>query len=162
MRRFVLTLALAAALGPMPSFAQQSDDLLVSTARDWGGEHGVYTCEQWRKYMTRLYRLADPKKRGYIDEKSFAIIPRTSALFATATFDYFDQAGKGKVTQQEFVEFESPFFARFDKKRSCHVTEDDIRAANAPAAQSPQQRQQGRGGGRNGGGGGLGGGFGWR
>jgi hypothetical protein len=159
MRKAALVLALASGLGASPSFGQQSDDLLVSTAREWGGEGGVYTCEQWRGYMAKLYRLADPKKRGYIDEKSFAIIPRTSSLFASATFDYFDQAGKGRVTREEFLDFQSPFFARFDKKRSCHVTNDELRAAGGPATQKEEKPQQ-IGGGHHGFGGGAGGGLG--
>jgi hypothetical protein len=163
MRRFILSLALVGVLGPCSSLAQQNDDLLVSTARDWGGDGGVFTCDQWRAYMTRLYRLADPKKRGYIDEKSFAVIPRTSSVFASATFDYFDQAGKGRVTKEEFLDFQSPFFARFDRKHNCHVTYEDIRAVNAAAAASnAPMKHRGGGGGRNGGGEGLGGGFGWR
>jgi uncharacterized membrane protein len=79
-----------------------------------------------------------------------------------ATFDYFDMAGKGRVTQKEFIEFESPFFARFDRRHACRVTNDDIRAANTPA-QTPTPQQRGGGnGGMAGGSGGLGGGFGWR
>jgi len=164
MRKIILALALAGVVSPVPSVAQQMDDLLVSTARDWGGDNGVFTCEQWRAYMTRLYRLADPKKRGYIDEKSFAIVPRTSSVFASATFDYFDQSGKGRVTKEEFLDFESPFFARFDRKHNCHVTYEDIRAVNAAVAASnaPMKHKAASGGGKNGAGEGLGGGFGWR
>ena len=159
MRKAALALALVSTLGASPSFGQQSDDVLVSTAREWGGEGGVYTCEQWRTYVAKLYRLADPKKRGYIDEKSFAIIPKTSSVFASATFDYFDQSGKGRVTREEFLDFESPFFARFDKKHSCHVTSDELRAASgspSPKEEKPQQI----GGGHHGFGGGSGGGLG--
>ncbi len=158
MLRAALAMALALTFGLNPALAQQSDDLLVSTARDWGGDGGVYTCDQWRAYMAKLYRLADPKKRGYIDEKSFAIVPRASALFASATFDYFDQAGKGRVTREEFLEFPSPFFARFDKKHSCRVSNDELRAASGPAPQKEEKPQQ-IGGGHHGGlGGGMGGG----
>ena len=159
MRELLRALALVCVLGPMPSFGQQSDDLLISTAREWGGDGGVYTCDQWRAYMAKLYRLADPKKRGYIDEKSFAIVPKASSLFAAATFDYFDQAGKGRVTREEFLEFPSPFFARFDKKHSCHVSQEDLRAASAPAPKKEEQPQT-IGGGHHGFGGGAGGGFG--
>ena len=108
-----------------------------------------------------MYRLGDPRHRGYIEAKDFEIIKKASPVFQMATFDYFDMAGKGRVTQKEFVEFESPFFARFDKKHNCHVTNEDIRAANAPAptqqTQTPQQHG-GHGGGMTGGGGGMTGG----
>ena len=169
MRKVILALAVVGVLDPVSSSAQQNDDLLVSTAREWGGDNGVFTCDQWRAYMAKLYRLADPKRRGYIDEKSFAIIPRSSSVFATATFDYFDQAGAGRVTKEEFLGFQSPFFARFDKKHSCHVTAEDLRAAN-PSAEKQEQHPTipsghhgaGLGGGGPGSGGFGGGGFGGR
>jgi hypothetical protein len=161
MRKLILALALAlvGVLGPASSFAQENDDLLVSTARDWGGDGGVFTCEQWRAYMAKLYRLVDPKKRGYVDEKSFAIIPKTSSVFASATFDYFDQAGKGRVTKEEFLDFQSPFFARFDKKHSCRVSQEELREASGSAPKKEERPQQ-IGVGHHGFGGGGGGGFG--
>jgi len=147
--------------------AQSSDPLLnnhdavVSTAREWGGQGGVFTCQQWRAYVTRMYKIADPRHRGYIDAASFELIRKASPVFENASFDYFDMAGKGRVSQKDFIEFESPFFARFDRTRSCRVTADDIRAVSAPKAATPMERG-GRGGGQTGGGTGLGGGFGWR
>jgi uncharacterized membrane protein YgcG len=156
MRARALALAVIAALcsaaGFAPKvFAQQADEPLLATASEWGGQGGVYTCAQWRAYVTRMYRLGDPRHRGYIEAKDFEIIKKASPVFQTAAFDYFDMAGKGRVTQKEFIEFESPFFARFDKRHSCRVTSEDIHAANTPPpAQTPQQRG-GRGGGGYGG-----------
>lgn len=165
MRARALALALAAiALCSAPKvFAQQADEPLLATASEWGGQGGVYTCAQWRAYVTRMYRIGDPRKRGYIEAKDFEIIKKASPVFQMATFDYFDMAGKGRVTQKEFIEFESPFFARFDRRHACRVTNDDIRAANTPAQTTPTPQQRGGGsGGMAGGSGGLGGGFGWR
>jgi hypothetical protein len=168
MRQRALVLAAIAALcsagGFAPHvFAQQADEPLVATAREWGGQNGVYTCDQWRAYVTRMYRLADPRHRGYIEAKDFEIIKKASPVFQMATFDYFDMTGKGRVTQKEFIEFESPFFARFDKRHSCRVTSEDIRAANTPTqTQTPQQRGGRGGASQNGSQPGLGGGFGWR
>ena len=168
MRARALALAVIAATcsaaGFAPNaFAQQADEPLVATASEWGGQHGVYTCDQWRAYVTRMYRLADPRHRGYIEAKDFEIIKKASPVFQMATFDYFDMAGKGRVTQKEFIEFESPFFARFDKKHTCRVTSEDIHAANTPStAQTPMQRGGRGGASQNGSQPGLGGGFGWR
>lgn len=172
MRARALALAVIAAscsaAGVAPNaFAQQADEPLIATAREWGGQNGVYTCDQWRNYVTRMYRLGDPRRRGYIEAKDFEIIKKAGPVFQTASFDYFDMAGKGRVTQKEFIEFESPFFARFDKRHSCRVTSEDLRAANTPSqAETPMQRggRGGAGGGasQNGSQPGLGGGFGWR
>ena len=130
---FAAIAALCAAAGFAPKvFAQQADEPLLATASEWGGQGGVYTCAQWRAYVTRMYRLGDSRHRGYIEAKDFEIIKKASPVFQVATFDYFDMTGKGRVTQKEFIEFESPFFARFDRRHTCRVTNDDIRAANTP------------------------------
>jgi hypothetical protein len=160
MRHRGLALVFLAALAPVLAAAQQNEGLVVSTAREWGGQGGLYTCEQWRAYVTKMYRIADPRRRGYIEAADFERIKKISPVFREASFDYFDMSGKGRVSQKDFIEFESPFFAMFDKKHTCRVTQEDIRQANAPAPTTPMQR--GAGGGRNGSGPGLGGGFGWR
>jgi hypothetical protein len=84
---------------------------------------------------------------GFIDAQDFEIIKRVSLVFAKADFDYFDVTGKGRVTQKEFITTPSQFFAVFDKKNTCRVTEDDIRQATAPPTPSPTSRH---GGGRGG------------
>ena len=60
--------ALCSAAGFAPNvFAQQADEPLLATASEWGGQGGVYTCAQWRAYVTRMYRLGEPRKRGYFE-----------------------------------------------------------------------------------------------
>jgi len=140
---------------PQQSGDRNGYDQVLATAPEWGGQGGVYTCEQWRAYVTRIYRLADVDHRGFIEAKDFEIIRKESPVFASASFDYFDEAGKGRVTQKQFVEFPNPLFARFDKKHSCRVTNEDIRQANAPAPTTSTQRGS-HGGGRGGMGGGRG------
>jgi hypothetical protein len=166
--------------GGFPSSASRGagaggdDDVLLATASEWGGAGGLYTCEQWRQYLERMFRLADKRRRGFIDAQDFAVIPRVSQVFRSASFDYFDMAGKGRVSRQEFLAFPNPFFARYDKRKTCRVTPDDIRRAQAPAGggkESPPSSQgggfpgmgmgRGSGGGFGGGYGGLGGGGGF-
>jgi hypothetical protein len=38
--------------------AAGGDDLIVSTAGLWGGSLGVYSCDQWRRYVTDLFDRA--------------------------------------------------------------------------------------------------------
>ncbi|HEY8065523.1 MAG TPA: EF-hand domain-containing protein [Methylosinus sp.] len=136
-----------------------ADDVLA-TSSEWGGAGGVYTCEQWKQYLERMFRLADKRKRGFIDAQDFAIIPRASVVFRAASFDYFDMAGKGRVTRAEFLAFPSPFFARYDRKKSCRVFQEELAKTQAPAAGAPES-SPGAGGfpGRDRGGG-FGGGYG--
>ncbi|HXY57337.1 MAG TPA: EF-hand domain-containing protein [Methylocystis sp.] len=154
-------LGFAAMATPSAGLAQSGGvvDRLVSTANEWGGQGGAYTCAQWRAYAERMYRIADPRHRGYFEEADFERLKMVSPVFAQASFDFFETAVKGRVTKKEFLETENPFFAYFDRKRTCHVTQADIRELNSPKApETPQQRQ-----GRGGGGGGMGpGSFGWR
>jgi hypothetical protein len=147
-----------------PALAQSNDpaprrrDSVVDTAAEWGGEGGLYTCQQWRAYVTRMYRIGDPKRRGYIDAAGFELIRKASPVFENASFDYFDVENKGRVSQKDFIEFESPFFARFDRNHSCHVTMNDVRAASGAKAEAPSEQSGNRGGGMMGRGGGMGGG----
>jgi len=135
-------------------------DAVLATASEWGGAGGVYTCEQWKQYLERMFRLADKRKRGFIDAQDFEIIPRASPVFHAASFDYFDMAGKGRVTRAEFLAFPSPFFARYDKKKSCRVFQEELARAQTPSAgsQTPASPEGGSFPGR--GGGGFGGGYG--
>ncbi|MBU3890581.1 MULTISPECIES: EF-hand domain-containing protein [Methylosinus] len=143
-----------------PTGGGGADDVLA-TSSEWGGAGGVYTCEQWKQYLERMFRLADKRKRGFIDAQDFEIIPRASVVFRSATFDYFDMAGKGRVTRAEFLAFPSPFFARYDRKKSCRVFQEELARAQAPSGGSQSPAPQSGGGfpGR-GGGGGFGGGYG--
>jgi len=70
-----------------------------------------------------------------------------SPVFARASFDFFETAVKGRVTQKEFMEAENPFFAYFHRNKTCHVTQADMRAVTSPKARETPQQKQGRGGG---------------
>jgi hypothetical protein len=136
-------------------------DAVLATSSEWGGAGGVYTCEQWKQYLERMFRLADKRKRGFIDAQDFEIIPRVSPVFQAATFDYFDMAGKGRVTRAEFLSFPSPFFARYDRKKSCRVFQEELAKAQTPSAGAqPPSSNEGAGFPGRSGGGGFGGGYG--
>lgn len=160
--------------GPRGGFVQEparpatagQEELVLATAGEWGGAQGVYTCDQWRQYLQRMYNVADKRRRGFFDAQDFEAVRRISPVFRAASFDYFDMAGKGKVTKAEFVASPSPFFQRYDRRGTCRVTQDEIaraRAQGPAAAESPRQPAGGGAafpsGGRSGGfGGGYGGG----
>jgi hypothetical protein len=153
----------AACFSPDLANAQAAGaDSLVATMKEWGGESGVFTCQQWRAYAAKMFRVGDKNHRGYLDAVDFERIKAVSPVFEQASFDFFDQTGKGKISQKEFVEAQSPFFAMFDRKHTCRVTYDDIAAANAPKAANAPQERSGRSGNSSGGNPGGIGGFGWR
>ena len=127
--------------------AAGSDDLIVSTTGLWGGTLGVYSCDQWRRYVTDLFNRADRYHRGYIDEKQFKIIKYASPIFAKADFGYFDDNGDGRVTKSEFVDKPSEFFLRFDKRHDCRVTPDEMNQASPAAQGKPKTGRHGGAGG---------------
>lgn len=152
--------------------AADGPDMVLATASEWGGAQGVYTCDQWRQYLQRMYTIADKRRRGFFDAQDFEAVRRASPVFRAASFDYFDMAGKGKVTKAEFLAFPSPFFQRYDKRGTCMVRQEELARAGGSGGQRPsdgapafpgRSRGGGIGGGYGGGGdggGGLGGGYG--
>jgi Ca2+-binding EF-hand superfamily protein len=127
--------------------AAGGDDLIVSTAGLWGGSLGVYSCDQWRRYVTDLFDRADRYHRGYIDEKQFKIIKYASPIFAKAEFGYFDENGDGRITKAAFVDKPSEFFLRFDKRHDCRVTPDEMNQASPAAQEKPKMGRRGGAGG---------------
>jgi hypothetical protein len=151
------TLALAQEQRGNSNTTSGQGDIVVSTARIWGGNRdGAYTCDEWKQYLSRMYNLADSKHVGFITAADFARVKRASPVFANADFGFFDASGKGRISRKDFIAQPSPFFTRFDPKASCRVTEADIQKVLAAEKQT-KTPDSGRGGGRHGGGMGRGG-----
>jgi hypothetical protein len=109
-------------------------DPLIAWAAIWGdpkGE-GVYTCEQWKQYATKLFNDADRNHDGYLDAKEFESIRNADRMLRDADIGYFDDNRDGRVSRSEFVDKPNPLFARYDKKGTCRVTLDDISDALLP------------------------------
>jgi Ca2+-binding EF-hand superfamily protein len=113
----------------------------------WGGSLGVYSCDQWRRYVTDLFDRADRYHRGYIDEKQFKIIKYASPIFAKAEFGYFDENREGRITKAEFVDKPSEFVLRLDKRHDCRVTPDEMNQASPAAQEKPKMGRRGGAGG---------------
>ena len=141
----VLALLIDASIGVASAYQQPQRDLGTGCrgrrshrvdGRPLGGSLGVYSCDQWRRYVTDLFDRADRYHRGYIDEKQFKIIKYASPIFAKAEFGYFDENGAGRITKAEFVDKPSEFFLRFDKRHDCRVTPDEMNQASPAAKKS--------------------------
>jgi hypothetical protein len=95
----------------------------------WDANHdGIYTCEEWKSYLDRLFTLADRNRDGYLDPSEFPIIRRAGTAFADADFGYFDENQDGKITRSEFVNKPSEFILQFDKDGDCRVTQGEMKA----------------------------------
>lgn len=147
--------------GSTDSFGSSPRDVVLATASDWGGQGGVYTCDQWKAYLARLFNQADGKHAGFIDGRQFETIKRSSPLFERAEFGFFGVDAKGRLSRQTFVNQRSLFFARYDKKGSCSVSSAELANAKAAEDKTPTgfRGRGGRGGGSAMGLGGFGGKF---
>jgi EF hand domain-containing protein len=115
-------------------------DPYLTWAQVWGDRQGrgVYTCEEWKSYVGKLFDQADRNRDGFLDAKEFEAIRKADSMFKDADIGYFDDNRDGKLSRAEFVNQTNPFFARYDKKGTCRVTIDEI--MDQANAQAPRGR----------------------
>ena len=98
----------------------------------WDANHdGIYTCEEWKSYLDRLFAVADRNRDGHLDQSEFAMVRRAGTAFTDADFGYFDENQDGKITHSEFVDKPSEFILQFDKNGDCRVTKDEMKGTVA-------------------------------
>jgi hypothetical protein len=103
----------------------------TSGADIWDANHdGIYTCDEWKSYLDRLFTLADRNRDGHLDPSEFTMIRRPGTSFTDADFGYFDENQDGKITRSEFVDKPSEFILQFDKNGDCRVTPDEMKGAS--------------------------------
>ena len=132
MCRIGVTVALLLAGGSV-ALAQSGPDL-------WDANHdGVYTCDEWKSHLDRLFNVADRNRDGRLDAKEFATVRKADPALADADFGYFDENQDGKITREEFVSKPSEFILKNDKNGDCRVTPDETNAAPAPGPAAPKR-----------------------
>jgi hypothetical protein len=119
------------------------NDRYLAWAAVWGDvkREGVYTCEEWKQYATKLFSDADRNRDGFVDAKEFEAIRQAAPMFRDADLGYFDDNRDGRLSRAEFVNKPNPFFAIYDKKGTCRVTLDDITAAEMAADKTMRRRR---------------------
>ena len=122
------------------------DAMLANGPPVWDANHdGVYTCDEWKSFVDRLFTSADRNRDGHLDPSEFATVQKADATLAEADFGYFDENQDGKITRKEFVEKPNAFILRFDRNGDCRVTPDEIRATVTPKGpQGPTERPRDR------------------
>jgi len=103
-------------------------DPYLTWASVWGDQEGrgVYTCDEWKRYVAKLFDQADRNHDGFVDAHEFDAIRKADRMFKDADIGYFDDNRDGKLSRAEFVNQTNPFFARYDRKGTCRVTIDEI------------------------------------
>jgi hypothetical protein len=142
--RIGVTLAMLAAgnsFAVSSALAQTSLDPMLNTPPTWDANHdGVYTCEEWKSFMDRLFASADKGRKGFLTPAEFNAIKKADRSLADADFGYFDENQDGKISHKEFVDKPSVFILRFDRNGDCKVTPEELKAANSGGAQKPRDR----------------------
>jgi hypothetical protein len=134
--------SLGASLALAQSTRGSSSDPMLNTPPMWDANHdGVYTCDEWKSFMDRLFVSADKGRKGYLTKPEFDAVKKADAALADADFAYFDENQDGKVSRKEFVEKPSVFIMRFDKNADCRVTQDEL---NGKSSSTPQDKPRDR------------------
>jgi Ca2+-binding EF-hand superfamily protein len=119
------------------AFAQSADSPAMQA---WDANHdGIYTCDEWKHYLDRMFNLADRNHDGRLDASEFATVRKVAPILADADFGYFDENQDGKITREEFVGKRSEFILSHDRNGDCRVTPEEMKPAenaNAPKQQS--------------------------
>ncbi len=134
--RFGVALAMLVAgnsLGASLALAQGYTDPLLNSQPAWDANHdGVYTCEEWKSFMDRLFASADKGHKGFLTRPEFDAVKKADPSLAQADFGYFDENQDGKISRKEFVDKPSVFILRFDRNADCKVTPEELKAATTP------------------------------
>ena len=138
----VLLLCTASGFG----LAQTRDiNPLLSSALSWDlNGDGVYTCDEWKVFVNKIFDKADKNHDGHIDAQEFNTIKNADPLFRNADLGYFDDDHDGRLSRREFVDKPSPFFLQYDKNSDCRVTPDEIRGTPAGVEKSDANRTRAR------------------
>ena len=139
-------LVASTSIGASLAAAQGRTDPLLNAPPAWDANHdGVYTCEEWKSFMDRLFASADKGRKGYLTRAEFDAVKKADPSLAEADFGYFDENQDGKISRKEFVEKPSVFILRFDRNADCKVTPDELKAASSPQPTGgPQERPRDR------------------
>jgi Ca2+-binding EF-hand superfamily protein len=108
----------------------------------WDANHdGIYTCDEWKSYLDRLFTLADRNRDGRLDPSEFKTVRQTGATFADADFGYFDENQDGTITRSEFINKPNEFILQNDKNGDCRVTPAEMKGASTDQKSPPSGRR---------------------
>ncbi|MGF6308925.1 hypothetical protein ABIB82_002562 [Bradyrhizobium sp. i1.8.4] len=113
-----------------PSSRAGGDRSPANAAEIWDANHdGVYTCDEWKAYLGRLFDRADRNHDGILTPAEFDGVRRPGSALADADFGYFDENQDGKITRSEFVGKPNEFILQNDKNGDCRVTPDELKGS---------------------------------
>ena len=113
----------------------------MAAAVTWDlNKDGDVTCDEWKQYVTGLFRAADANRDGVLTSEEFAVLSRSDRLFETAGLAYFDANADGRLTLSEMTEKRNPAFAALDKNGDCVLTRDERVQTSGPRDEAPSSK----------------------
>jgi len=98
----------------------------AAAAPTWDlNKDGDVTCDEWKAYVTGLFRDADANRDGVLTRQEFASLARSDRLFEVVGFEYFDANADGRLTLAEMADKPNPAFALLDKNGDCVIDSDE-------------------------------------
>jgi hypothetical protein len=112
----------------------------VIAAVTWDlNKDGNVTCDEWKQYVTGLFREADTDHDGTLTREEYAALSRRDRLFETVGFNYFDANGDGRISLSEMVDKPNPAFTLLDKNHDCVLTPDERVQSRGPREDAPAE-----------------------
>jgi hypothetical protein len=72
--------------------APRPDVMLNNGPPIWDANHdGVYTCEEWKSFVDRLFKSGDRNHDGSLSPSEFETVKKADPVLAEAEFGYFDE-----------------------------------------------------------------------
>ena len=110
----------------------------MAAAVTWDlNKDGNVTCDEWKQYVTGLFRDADANRDGILTAEEYAVLARRDRLFDTVGLAYFDANADGRLSLSEMTEKRNPAFAALDKNGDCVLSRDERVQTSGPRDEAP-------------------------
>jgi hypothetical protein len=126
--------------GPLDSASNIERDFAVAAVTWDLNKDGNVTCDEWKQYVTGLFREADANRDGILTKEEYAAMGRRDRLFDSVGLAYFDANADGRLSLSEMTEKPNPAFTLLDKNHDCVLTRDERVQMSAPRDDGPREK----------------------
>lgn len=119
-------------INPFSNNLAETDRVFLMAAGSWDRNHdNVVTCDEWKAYVTELFKSADANGDGALDASEWGKLSSQDRMFDTADLAYFDGNHDGKVTLVEMTDKSNPAFRLLDTAKTCSLNGAQIAGARS-------------------------------